>query len=100
MKGVKSLHVVQARNYAESDHLLPEDQWAQLTMKFHVIDNEDQQKVQYNVFERRLADKLSYLDWKLSFQMDEEDFVYLHSKGHPRHQENTNAKDAKHEGTS
>ena len=42
MKGVKSLHVVQARNYAESDHLLPEDQWAQLTMKFHVIDNEDQ----------------------------------------------------------
>jgi hypothetical protein len=29
---------------------------------------------QYNVFERRLADKLSYLDWKLSYVIDMDDF--------------------------
>lgn len=35
---------------------------------------------QYNVFERRLADKLSYLDWKLSFVLNEEDFLFIHEK--------------------
>jgi hypothetical protein len=33
-KSVNSIHLVQARNYAETDHLLPEEQWAQLTFKF------------------------------------------------------------------
>jgi len=36
--------------------------------------------IQYNVFERRLADKLSYMDWKLSYVIDEEDFKFIHAK--------------------
>ncbi len=31
------------------------------------------------MFERRLADKLSYLDWKLSYMMDEDDLTFMHS---------------------
>ncbi len=55
--------------------MLPEEQWAQLTFKFNVSSaDSDQILTQYNVFERRLADKISYLDWKLSFVIDPEDF--------------------------
>ncbi|CDW85097.1 UNKNOWN [Stylonychia lemnae] len=93
-KSIKSLHVVQGRNYAETDHLLPEEQWAQLTFKFYTIDQDDNKKVQYNVFERRLADKLSYFDWKLSYVMDEEDFQFIHDKGSSL-KLNSNAKEAK-----
>jgi hypothetical protein len=32
------------------------------------------------MFERRLADKLSYMDWKLSYVTDLEDFEFLHAK--------------------
>lgn len=32
-----------------------------------------------NVYERRLADKLSYMDWKLSMMADEEDYLFMHS---------------------
>lgn len=73
---------MQARNYAETDHLLPEEQWAQLTFKFVLKESETSTEplVQYNVFERRLADKLSYLDWKLSYVIDEEDFAFIHAK--------------------
>ena len=37
-KQIISLNVLQARNYAETDHLLPEEQWAQLTAKLNVSD--------------------------------------------------------------
>ena len=57
--------MMQARIYANSDHLLPEDQWAQITLKYLLENQEGHQYYQYNVFERRLADKLSYHDWKL-----------------------------------
>lgn len=33
------------------------------------------------MFERRLADKISYIDWKLSYVIDEEDFEFIHAKG-------------------
>lgn len=36
--------------------------------------------MQYVVFERRLADKLSYMDWKLSYAIEEEDFSFLHAQ--------------------
>eukprot|EP00347_Sterkiella_histriomuscorum_P008414 403345184 len=99
LKTVKSLHVIQARNYAETDHLLPEEQWAQLTVKFQLLDHEDQRKVQYNVFERRLADKISYMDWKLTYVIDEEDFKFLHAKGNPKAPTaDGNAKEVKQEG--
>jgi len=29
--------------------------------------------VQYSMFERRFADKLTYFDWKLAFMLNEED---------------------------
>ena len=32
------------------------------------------------MYERRLADKLSYFDWKLSYMMDEEDLEFIHKK--------------------
>jgi hypothetical protein len=60
--------------------LLPEEQWAQLTLKCNVLNSEDQKVIQYNVFERRLADKLTYLDWKLIYIIDEDDFAFIHEK--------------------
>jgi hypothetical protein len=36
---------------------------------------------QYSVFERRLADKLTFLDWKLCFLLDPEDFAFIHDTG-------------------
>lgn len=78
-KGVGAVKLVQARNYSETDILLPEEQWAQLTLKMEVVDDEGATRTQYNVFERRLADKLGYMDWKLSFVIDEEDFAYIHA---------------------
>jgi hypothetical protein len=80
-RSVEKLELVQARNYAETDHLLPEEQWAQLTFR-HVSRNSEEEKpsVQFVVFERRLADKLSYMDWKLSYAIEEEDFAFLHSQ--------------------
>jgi hypothetical protein len=79
-KTINSVQIVQSRNYAETDHLLPEEQWAQLTLKCNLVDSEDKKIVQYNVFERRLADKLSYLDWKLIYIIDEDDFSFIHEK--------------------
>jgi hypothetical protein len=53
-----------------------------LTFKFKVKPDDETAPIeQYNVFERRLADKLTYLDWKLSFNIDLEDFTFLHAKG-------------------
>ena len=79
-KHAETIQLVQARNYAETDHLLPEEQWAQLTFNFTVKPDEGEGSItQYNVFERRLADKLSYLDWKLSYVIDMEDFQFIHA---------------------
>lgn len=38
---IDSIKLVQSRNYAETDHLLPEEQWAQLTFKFEVRQTDD-----------------------------------------------------------
>ena len=32
------------------------------------------------MFERRLADKLGYFDWKLGYLIDKDDYKYLHAK--------------------
>jgi hypothetical protein len=80
LKQVDGLTLLQARVYAESDHLLPEEQWAQLTLRMKGTDINGQSQTQYNVFERRLADKMSYDEWRLSFQALEDEFVFLHNK--------------------
>ena len=55
--------------------MLLEEQWAQTTFRISYKDT-----VQYCVFERRLADKLSFYDWKLCFILDDEDFDFIHAK--------------------
>jgi hypothetical protein len=73
-------------------------------LRYYVSDGEGNKKIQYNVFERRLADKLSYMDWKLSYVIDEEDFKFIHAKGTPRsaskdnQKAKNNAKEIKNEG--
>lgn len=60
---------------------MPEEEWTQITFKFQVGETEEEKSItQYNVFERRLADKLSYMDWKLSYVIDMEDFKFIHAK--------------------
>jgi len=62
---------------------LPEEQWAQLTFRYEVKATDDPKEptiTQFNVFERRLADKISYMDWKLSYVIDMEDFNFIHAK--------------------
>ena len=77
-RDINSIKFMQARIYANSDYLLPEDQWAQLTLKYNLVDLNGNKLTQYNVFERRLADKLSYYDWKLCLQGDQEEFELMH----------------------
>lgn len=71
---------MQARIYHESDHLLPEEQWAQITVRLTGINHQDEPTTQYGVFERRVSDKLSYQDWKISLVADEADYMFLHVK--------------------
>ena len=70
---VKNVKLVQARLYIAEDYYIAESQWAQFTFS---INN----RAQYAVFERRLTDKLTYLDWKLSLILSEEDFEFIHKK--------------------
>ena len=41
-------------------------------------DQDGKPLTQYNVFERRMADRLSYFDWKLCYQGMLDEFEYLH----------------------
>ena len=52
---------------------MAEDQWAQITISLN-------NKEQYVMFERRLADKLTYFDWKLCFVLDAKDYEFIHAK--------------------
>ena len=69
-RSISKVQCVSARIYQENEHLLPEDQWAQMTFKFDMLNHEEQPITQYNVFERNLADKMSYFDWKMSYMFD------------------------------
>jgi hypothetical protein len=44
-KHVDSIKLVQARNYAETDHLLPEEQWAQITFQFNLKNDDESQSL-------------------------------------------------------
>ena len=77
VRDIHNLKLMQARVYSENDHLLPEEQWAQLTVRLTGTDAEGENVTKYTVFERRVADKLDYFDWKVSFLADEEDFTFL-----------------------
>ena len=63
--------------YSENDHLLPEEQWAQITCKLSGYSHAGDHQEIYTVFERRAADKLDYYDWKVSLMTDEEDFKLI-----------------------
>ena len=63
--------------YSENDHLLPEEQWAQITVLMKGLTSQGESANLYTVFERRLADKLDYFDWKISFMAEEEDFKFI-----------------------
>ena len=45
-----------------------------------LTDTEGLKHIQYNVFERRLTDRINFYDWKLSYQGDAEEFKILHGK--------------------
>jgi hypothetical protein len=46
-------------------------------VKTQGIDYKGTKTTQYNMFERRFADKLTYFDWKLGFLLDEKDVGIL-----------------------
>ena len=71
------MSTLQSRMYAENDHLLPEEQWAQITCLLKGKDFKGEKTQIYTVFERRAADKLDYYDWKISFMAHEEDFKFI-----------------------
>ena len=77
LKEVNSLTTLQSRVYSESDHLLPEEQWAQITCLLRGKNTRDQTVDLYTVYERRVADKLDYFDWKISFMAEAEDFKFI-----------------------
>ena len=77
LKTVNNFKIMQARIYSENDHLLPEEQWAQITVRLIGTDVQGEDTTQYTVFERRVADKMDYFDWKISLLADEEDFRFI-----------------------
>lgn len=48
------------------------------------MDYKGQKKTQYNMFERRFADKLTYFDWRLGFLIDEKDIGILVDSPSPK----------------
>ena len=58
--------------------MLAEQQWAQITLLMRGKDDDGNDIDQYTVFERWLADKLSYIDWKLCFILMPKDFDFIH----------------------
>ena len=60
--------------------MLPEDQWAQITVLMSGLlvvkggANPGPPIDVYTVYERRVADKLDFYDWKISFMALEDDF--------------------------
>jgi len=94
LKEISSLKTLQSRLYSENDHLLPEEQWAQITVLLKGVDSRGEATKIYTVFERRAADKLDYFDWKISYMAEEEDFKFINdvkiwsSPTHPKDQTN------------
>ena len=80
VKDISSFKIMQARVYSENDHLLPEEQWAQITVRLNGKNVENKIVSKYTVFERRVADKLDQFDWKMSFLADEEDFRFINDR--------------------
>ena len=80
LKQISSLKHLQSRIYSENDHLLPEEQWAQITCLLTGYDNSGEKTQLYTVFERRAADKLDYYDWKISYLAGEEDFKFINDQ--------------------
>lgn len=70
---VNKIKLVHARIYNSGDTFMAEDQWAQITLSLN-------NKEQYVMFERRLSDKLTYLDWKMCFVLEAKDFEFIHAK--------------------
>mmetsp|Transcript_23967 Transcript_23967/g.32112 ORF Transcript_23967/g.32112 Transcript_23967/m.32112 type:complete len:93 (-) Transcript_23967:1937-2215(-) len=77
LKDISRLSILQSRMYSENDHLLPEEQWAQITVCMKGYDFRGESQKVYTVFERRAADKLDYYDWKISLMAEEEDFKLI-----------------------
>ena len=77
LKSINRLSILQSRMYSENDHLLPEEQWAQITCLLDGNNHGGERQQLYTVFERRAADKLDYYDWKVSLMTDEEDFKLI-----------------------
>ena len=46
-------------------------------MRLRGIDEQGEARTKYTVFERRLADKLDYYDWKICILSEEEDFKFM-----------------------
>lgn len=77
LKEVTGFKTLQSRVYSENDHLLPEEQWAQITVCLTGRTIKDVPATHYTVFERRVADKLDYFDWKISLMANEADFKMI-----------------------
>ena len=77
LKEITEFKVLQSRMHADNDHLLPEDQWAQITVLLSGLYTTGKPVEMYTVFERRAADKLDCFDWKISFMAEEEDFKII-----------------------
>jgi len=77
MKEIDTLRPLQSRIYSENDHMLPEEQWAQITVLLQGRDARGAPSKLYTVFERRTADLTDYYDWKISFLAEEEDFILV-----------------------
>lgn len=46
-------------------------------MRLRGVDEAGETTTKYTVFERRLADKMDFYDWKICILADEEDFKFM-----------------------
>lgn len=60
--------------YGDEEGLAEEEDWAQITVMLRGTSVEDKSVNMYTILERRVADKLDYFDWKISYMGEEEEF--------------------------
>lgn len=74
LKQVSRVQPLQTRVYGEDEALQLEDDWAQVTVILRGTSVEDNLVNMYTILERRVADKVDYFDWKISYMGEEEEF--------------------------
>ena len=72
-----SVTLLQCRIYSAGGSFMPEEQWAQVTVRQNGQNSKGEKSSYIAVYERRMSDKVEYFDWKISLMAEESEFEAL-----------------------